>query len=1089
MNLSDPNRPYRHGRPVLSLLTVLILGGWLAAPASAHLSIVRQGRESRGSIEAGDRHGAAVALGDFNGDGFDDLASGAPGEDLDGVLKAGAVIVNYSNRLGVNHLGAQLLRQSDIGGGAEQPQAQFGHALAAGDFDADGYDDLAVASPYYDGGALVDSGTFWYYRGSSSGLQPVVSVNQSGASGTVEAGDLFGYSLAVGDFNSDGKDDLAVGSPGEDSNAGAVFQFTGSSFGPISGTWFKQSTLGGTNGSGDRFGWSVAAGNVLAAIGTQYDDLVVGAPLKDNTAVSSGGIWIIRGSSTGLTSSSPLYYTAGMFDSQQAGAGFGWAVAVGTFFGGTTAGVAIGEPLRDIGGATNAGRVIVSKGGSASLSLTRFQLTQSQLLETPETDDNLGYVLGAGHIGTINSDEDLFIGSPKERVGTTGDAGYASIVFGGPNGPNGSYGQYGLYQSNLGDPVGPGDDLGSSFASGVTDESGQSTVVIGAPGDDVNRGMVHVFAPWRQVIPPGTKSAAVWNCEDEYVYSQKPFDEVCIASTTKIMTVLIACERSQLPIGDPKRLGLNNQYVVPDWVRDHINGSRYEFRYRERITLGQLLYACLHPSGNDAAYAIADFLTGGDAVWTDRLTVVSDFVEEMNDRAAALGMTNTYFSNPAGLDLDGTHHSTAEDMLKLTRTAMENELFRAVAGDLSESWTTTYEDPPGTILSFTAGTWYGWLSNFRSWTSDANGAKPGRTPCALSTRCFAVRAGLGQNEVLAVTFGSDGGEEARGARLAEFGLAACGNPVTLVYQGTGQLGHMANVSTIDSMETTNLLAISSDEAGAVIDLFRQEGTGNTAARLELHRNQDLDFAPGETMSFGFRGGVEEQGELGVQNYGDLPATFEIGLPYQAAYLVTLDPGERHVIPPYTGGSVNTWTLRNATGATAGQPAFATVTEKYAWELSSIGVGSEPQFSTYLLRQGSADNLRLTIIGRDPNGGSQLYLAAHTGQTQSQVPDAPDGSNQPDAPRVTNVAAAPNPFTSSTRIAFTLREAGRVGLTLHDVQGRVVTTFEQEAGQAGTWAFQWSGRTDDGAEVPAGVYFYQVTVEGRPEATGKVLRVR
>jgi D-alanyl-D-alanine carboxypeptidase len=59
----------------------------------------------------------------------------------------------------------------------------------------------------------------------------------------------------------------------------------------------------------------------------------------------------------------------------------------------------------------------------------------------------------------------------------------------------------------------------------------------------------------------------VWNCEDELVFSQKPFERICPASTTKIMTVLIACERSQLPVDNIKRVPLTSEYVVPDWIR------------------------------------------------------------------------------------------------------------------------------------------------------------------------------------------------------------------------------------------------------------------------------------------------------------------------------------------------------------------------------------------------------------------------------------------------------------------------------------------------------------------------------------------
>jgi D-alanyl-D-alanine carboxypeptidase len=67
-------------------------------------------------------------------------------------------------------------------------------------------------------------------------------------------------------------------------------------------------------------------------------------------------------------------------------------------------------------------------------------------------------------------------------------------------------------------------------------------------------------------------------------------------------------------------------------------------------------------------------LTGSDAVWVDHQNVVPEFVHRNECAGGALGMTRTQFTNPAGLDLDGTHYSTAEDMLKLSRAAMNNSV-------------------------------------------------------------------------------------------------------------------------------------------------------------------------------------------------------------------------------------------------------------------------------------------------------------------------------------------------------------------------------------------------------------------------------
>src|SRR5690606_6685485 len=108
----------------------------------------------------------------------------------------------------------------------------FGAALATGDFNNDGYDDLAIGVPGEDpaagGTSAVDGGAASVLRGSASGLTGVTTQirSQANLEGVHEHGDAFGYSLAAGDFDDDGFDDLAVGVPGEDvgnlRSAGAI---------------------------------------------------------------------------------------------------------------------------------------------------------------------------------------------------------------------------------------------------------------------------------------------------------------------------------------------------------------------------------------------------------------------------------------------------------------------------------------------------------------------------------------------------------------------------------------------------------------------------------------------------------------------------------------------------------------------------------------------------------------------------------------------------------------------------------------------------------------------------------------------------
>ena len=132
--------------------------------------------------------------------------------------------------------------------------------------------------------------------------------------------------------------------------------------------------------------------------------------------------------------------------------------------------------------------------------------------------------------------------------------------------------------------------------------------------------------------------------------------ELAIASTTKIMTALVALET-----GD-----LSDKVTVK---QNHLKeGSSMYLRAGEVLTLEELLYGLLLPSGNDAAECIADHCGGG----------VERFVARMNEKAAALGMTHTSFANPSGLDAQG-HYSCALDMARLAAYAMREPTFARIA--------------------------------------------------------------------------------------------------------------------------------------------------------------------------------------------------------------------------------------------------------------------------------------------------------------------------------------------------------------------------------------------------------------------------
>ena len=312
------------------IMVVLALAGcvWPITSAVAGGSTVTAA-QAAGTLQA-----------DFDNDGADDLAVGVPFEDVGGSADAGAVSVLYGSGGGLTGAGSQQFTQV---GSAPETDDLFGAALASGDFDNDGFADLAVGAPFENVGATVDAGAVSVLYGSGAGLTTSGARTFVQPVSAVEADDAFGFSLGSGDFDNDGFADLGVGAPfervGATADAGAVSALYGSAGAGLTTTGAQSFTqVGGAVEPDDQFGAALASGDFDR---DGVADLGAGAPGENVGGVlGAGAVSALYGSAGGLTTSGGQLFTqnsAGVPGAAEEFDFFGDALAVGDTGPATTA--------------------------------------------------------------------------------------------------------------------------------------------------------------------------------------------------------------------------------------------------------------------------------------------------------------------------------------------------------------------------------------------------------------------------------------------------------------------------------------------------------------------------------------------------------------------------------------------------------------------------------------------------------------------------------------------------------------------------------------------------------------------------------
>ena len=423
-----------------------------------------------GDNEPNDRFGSRTTFGDFNGDGLDDLVITAPHKDVNGIENAGMIWVlpGLPQGMGIINSAKSFDLSMFITDDAISSGDHWGEMIASGDFNGDGYGDIAISSPnvntcdddtdtlieylYGPSNQMCDkenAGLVVILYGSKTGLDSttyqVINQGTKGIPDASENNDNWGLSLAEGDFNGDQISDLAVGAPGEKyglfASSGAVTIIYGSDEGlnPQTSKRLHQDThrIPGRNEENDQWGSTLISGDFSE---DGIDDLIVGSPNESiGEKQQSGSITILYGSIDGISSHKSTRIHQGSFgiqDSNEAFDRWGSVLTTGDFNGDSKLDLVIGAPAEGSGTFIRTGAITIIP-GTAGLLTSREAITIHQDEIPLNLDishaDHWGDALGSVD---VNGDgkTDLLVASSAKSIGTQFDSGTITLLWGTKNG-------------------------------------------------------------------------------------------------------------------------------------------------------------------------------------------------------------------------------------------------------------------------------------------------------------------------------------------------------------------------------------------------------------------------------------------------------------------------------------------------------------------------------------------------------------------------------------------------------------------------------------------------------------------------------
>ncbi|MFD7812432.1 VCBS repeat-containing protein [Streptomyces sp. NPDC059785] len=437
---------------------------------------------------------ATVPQADFNGDGVGDVAFSASGAYVNGLKAAGQVVALYGTTTGVSSAQRTVLSQNSAGvPGSSEAGDGFGAETAYADFNGDGYDDLAVSAAWEKVGSDVNGGTVAVLWGSASGLTGKAVTIPDPA---VSSHDYWGRTLAAGDFDGDGKADLAVGN-----SSSTIYVYRGGitsagAAGIVRSTLKPPIQSGGTTG-GPR---NLTAGDVN---GDGRTDLVVDGFETETDYGWNTNYWV-PGTASGLNVSSAKTLRPGIITAIGDVNGDGFAdVVSGAFWDNET--LEDGTPVPY---SAKGGKVQVTYGSASGPGATDG-ITQdtSGVPGGSEKEDYFGYELD---MGDVNGDgyQDLIVGAAGEDLDGVKNTGAVTVIYGSADGVVGTSGAQFFAQSTAGVPGSDetDDNLGAEVKLDDVNGDGRADLLAGSYENAGNGSVLYLPSDGTKITTTGSRS-------------------------------------------------------------------------------------------------------------------------------------------------------------------------------------------------------------------------------------------------------------------------------------------------------------------------------------------------------------------------------------------------------------------------------------------------------------------------------------------------------------------------------------------------------------------------------------------------------